>query len=264
MATQDATREYVSDATALPAVDQRVRILLTLDKPGELADGLPSRIEDVVLIPGKKPAVEIHVAPPRYDGDVEIPRAGHTLALIWATDRGVLELPVAFHEVVRVGELVSAWRVRVIGPAVRVQRRHFVRVAFSGSILIYPRIEETDDLGPTIPAPRMPGLPLPSPDDGSQVAQGTTVDISEGGLRCVVDSEFEAEAPVVVSFAYAGEDFRLDARVVRAWVHTEKPSYRGEPRWETAIRFSNPDLAGDGLRKGIFAEQLRQRRSSGR
>lgn len=249
MVTQGATREYVSDA--LPAINQRVQILLSLDSPGQLAAGVPSRIEDVVLIPGKNPEQEIHVAPPRYNGDVERPREGHAMGLVWATERGVLELPVAFQDVVRVGEVVSAWRVRVVGPAVRVQRRHFVRVAFAGPILVRLRVEDDESATPGGAGP-------------SAAVPGMTIDMSEGGLRCVLETELIAETPVNVSFAFNGDDFALDARIVRAFAHTERAGYRGEPRWDTAIRFVNPDLAGDALRKGIFAEQLRARRATGR
>jgi hypothetical protein len=253
--TQDPTREYVSDASALPVINQRVQVQLSVDEESDqAATGVPSRVEDVIVVTGKKPVQEVLFAPPRYEGDVEPPRPGHPMAIVWSTARGVLELPVAFLDVERVGEIVSAWRVRVTGPAVRVQRRHFVRVTFvTPLVLTLLDLDEKPSLEALTPAP----APAPAP------VKGATVDLSEGGLRCVLECELPAEAPVTAQFAFGAEAFRLEARIVRAFPHAERPGYTGPPRWDTAVRFVNPDLAGDSLRKSIFAEQMRQRRSNG-
>jgi hypothetical protein len=285
--TQDATREYVSDSSALPVVNQRVQVQLSTEADTDQAStGVPSRIEDVVYVTGKRPYYEIFFAPPRYGGDVEPPRPGHAMAIVWSTTRGVLELPVEFVDVQRVGEVVSAWRVRVTGAAVRVQRRHFVRVAFVTPIVVSLDRPEDDegaapDAGSGEPVPSVPVQVDPVQVDPVQVVpvqvvpaqaspaepvtvEGFTADVSEGGLRCVLAEELAGETPVHVSFAFGTDRFRLEARIVRAFAHAERPGYQGEPRWDTAVRFVDPDLAADALRKCIFAEQMRLRRETGR
>lgn len=270
MTTQDATREYVSDASALPVVNQRVQLLLFADADfdpaaeastdqnsgegsGEVDSRIPTRVEDVVYVTGKRAHYEVLLAAPRYEGDVEPPLPGHAMSIVWSTVRGVLELPVEFVDVQRVGEIVAAWRVQVTGAAVRVQRRNYVRVP-----LVTPIVLTVDDQagaeGTAIEETTIEGGPV----------EGSTVDVSEGGLRCVLAQELAAETPVQVSFSFGDDHFDLEGRIVRAFPHTERPGYQGEARWDTAVRFINADLAADTLRKCIFAEQMRIRRETGR
>jgi hypothetical protein len=290
-------------------INQRVQIQLNVEaETDQAATGEPSRVEDVIVVTGKKPVRDVLFAPPRDNGDVEVPRQGHPMAIVWSTDRGVLELPVQFMDVQRVSEVVSAWRVRVTGPAARVQRRHFVRVPYVTPVIltfVEPLVEPVGEIpaqraeepaavpGPaTAPvgaaaaalarpaAPARPvapaGLPRPATQAGpagpaaaagpgipSPVA-GATADLSEGGLRCVIDRELPPDTRVIAGFTFGEDDFRLEARVVRSFPYTDR-SGRGEPpRWDTGVRFVNPDLSGDVLRKNVFAEQMRVRRGNGR
>jgi hypothetical protein len=211
------------------------------------------------------------------------------MAVVWSTDRGVLELPVQFIGVERVGEIVSAWRVRVTGPAARVQRRHFVRVPYATPVILTV-VEPEDDPFVGIPAPRTEaapqvapaaaaggaGLDAAGPDaaglDSEPCAPalpaspllGKTVDLSEGGMRCVVDHELPVDTKVIAGFAFGEDNFRLEARIVRSFPYRDRSGQTDPPKWDTGVRFVNPDLSGDVLRKNIFAEQMRLRRSNGR
>jgi hypothetical protein len=236
---------FVIDAAALPGINQRVKLLFPGEEPGEdQSAGLQTRVEDVAVTTGRNPVYDVLVAPPRYEGDVEPPRAGDVMWVVWFNERGVSRLPVEFLSLEQVGEIVSAWRLRVCGPAERVQRRHFVRVAHVTPLLI----TLLDDSG----APT-----------GQAALRGMTSDLSEGGLLCVLEEELPSDCQAVVSFAFLGDDFRLEARVVRAFPNRDRHTGRSG-NWATAISFINPDAAGDSLRKGIFAEQLRIRRVNGR
>ena len=169
------------------------------------------------------------------------------------------------------GQVVSAWQVQVTGAAVRVQRRNFVRVTLVTTLVVTLGDPEGAD-GPvgsdgTDGTDGTDGLdPVEGQDalDGQVTVEGTTVDVSEGGLRSVLARELAAETPVQVSFSFGEDHFELEARVVRAFPHPERPGYQGESRWDTALRFVSPDLAADALRKCIFAEQMRIRREFGR
>lgn len=267
MIAKDATREYVSDASALPAVNQRVQLVLDPDDTEAEAMGVPTRIEDVVHIRGKKPSTEILVATPRYTGDVVLPRAGQALSLVWSTERGVLELPVEYVISERVGDVASAWRVRMTGRAVRVQRRHFVRVPCVIPVEVHLVEEVFEEFAEADPGSADPGSADPSVDPGSAdpaMLPGHTTDLSEGGMLCALPRPIGAESLVRLAFTFDGESFDHEARVVRSSPRKELPGYRGEPRWNVALRFVDPEAYGDALRKGIFAEQIRLRRTGGR
>ncbi|WP_142160743.1 PilZ domain-containing protein [Cellulomonas sp. SLBN-39] len=283
MSITEMEREVVEAAAGIPHVNQRVRVVLDPDA-AEPGSGVPTRVEDVeVVVDGTELRHHVLVSPPWYGGDVEPPAEDSRMTLVWPTERGVLELPVRFVRIDRMAEGVRGWRLVVVGSATRLQRRQFVRVPVGLPVSVETRPEDSG-------TPRHP------------VADGMTIDLSEGGLRCVLHDRLPDEHPVTVTFAFGEAQFRLAARVVRAapWVDRRKarvPGARvvddgsdrqdhdhdgpdddaatGAPgtvphvrtresaasRWSTAIRFVDPDEAGPALRRAIFAEQVRMRRT---
>ncbi|GAA4628381.1 PilZ domain-containing protein [Cellulomonas oligotrophica] len=297
MSITEMEREVVEAAAGIPHVNQRVRVVLDPDA-AEPGAGVPTRVEDVeVVVDGSELRHHVLVSPPWYGGDVEPPAEGARMTLVWPTERGVLELPVTFARIDRVAEGVRGWRLVVVGSATRLQRRQFVRVPVGLPVSVETRPEDAM-------TPRHP------------VADGMTIDLSEGGLRCVLHDRLPDDHPVTVTFAFGEAQFRLAARVVRAapWVDRRKARVPGArvvddgsdrhdhgghdhdgsdhdgsgtdadagttdvpavvphvrtresaaSRWSTAIRFVDPDEAGPALRRAIFAEQIRMRRTRDR
>lgn len=280
MSITEMEREVVEAAAGIPHVNQRVRVVLDPDA-AEPGSGVPTRVEDVeVVVDGAELRHHVLVSPPWYGGDVEPPAEDSRMTLVWPTERGVLELPVRFVRIDRMAEGVRGWRLVVVGSATRLQRRQFVRVPVGLPVSVETRPEDSG-------TPRHP------------VADGMTIDLSEGGLRCVLHDRLPDEHPVTVTFAFGEAQFRLAARVVRAapWVDRRKARVPGArvvddgsdrhdhdhdgpdddaatgavphvrsresaaSRWSTAIRFVDPDEAGPALRRAIFAEQIRMRRT---
>jgi hypothetical protein len=257
---RDETRELVQPESALPPVNSLLRILLgppggeasadavTRVIDGQAADAearvdglasdLPSRLEDVIPAQRRGAPTQLLIAAPRYGGDSEPPPPLNGCALVWATGRGVIELPVRYVDSENARTGVRVWRLDISGMATRIQRREFVRVPFCGPVAVTTRREQT--------------------------FRGEMIDLSEGGLRCLLPGPaLPGDLPVTVSFATPDQEFELHARVVRA-----VPSRSGPPAgsfgpwWETAIRFTDVGHGGDDLRKAVFAEQLRQRRAA--
>lgn len=90
---------------------------------------------------------------------------------------------------------------------------------------------------------------------GARRRGGTVVDLSEGGLRAVVNGT-EEPAPgqaVEAAFDLDGHPVVVRATAVRADRHDQR-------RGEVALRFADlPDAVGDRVRRHVFAVQLQQR-----
>lgn len=234
---------------ALPEVNSLVRITIGPSSGPEgdpEGSDVPSRVEDVV--PGRataKPPVPtlIYVAVPSYSGGVCVPPEGTACSLAWLTPNGVYELPTTFHGRERVGPAVKAWKLAVIGGAVRSQRRRFVRVAWSGTVRIEAAL---------------------AADGTEQTLVGHGIDLSEGGVRCVLPlPQLEIGHEVNVVLVLPGperdgvEEMTLVAQVVRAEA-TVTPLGR---MVQTSLGFTDPEAFGDVLRKLVFSTQLRARRA---
>lgn len=270
----DDTREHVSADASLPAVNSLLRVLLGAQREGAVLDAvarvaqgqepdvqgrvdagladLPTRVEDVVPAQRRGERTHVVIAAPRYVGDVERPPDGAACALVWATQRGVIELPTEFVRTELLPQGIRVWHLAVAGQAVRLQRRAFVRVPLSVPLVVRTFRLDGDPGGS--PAGREddsgaePALP--------EVVDGRTSDLSEGGLRCLLPAPpLPSDLPIEVAFAVEGDEYRLRAAVVRAM-----PGKPGTGLFETAIRFVDT-FRGDDLRKVVFAEQLRLRRS---
>jgi len=215
------------------------------------ADGLrpsqaPSRVEHI------EPATDgrswrgprVLIATPRYPGDVDEPRPGTACTLTWSDGHAVYELLTMFDSALPGGPDTSlrTWRLEATGETVRLQRREFFRCECSLPVTV----AGLDRAG------------------ARATATGFTLDLSEGGLRCVLKGPTlkpGGGAQVGVELT-PGTVLTLDGEVLRA---TPRPasalSGSVEPRpVETVIEFKDAERHGDTVRRAIFAEQLRQRR----
>jgi hypothetical protein len=258
-----AARPRPADAV-LPALNTLIRLTIgtrSSDPDAEpLVANVPSRIEDVEPADpqAKGGRTQLFVAVPHYAGDVDVPRPGTACTVTWVSPGGLYDLPTGFVERVVVGPVVRAWRVEVTGPAVRAQRRRYVRVPWTKPVVVE-----------VLPVVRLPHTnPVDAEeagDPGSEPAEretvhGNTLDLSEGGIRCTLPPPpLRDGQPVRVQLDVEGNSLVLDGTVVRVKVTTAKPG--GRPHCETGIAFTEPDEYGDLLRKVIFSEQLRSRRS---
>jgi hypothetical protein len=255
-------------ASVLPGVNTLVRVTVgtSPDPAGPtIASDLPSRVED--LISGAEArevgwqADMIWVAVPHYGGDVEVPERGTACRLTWPTPVGLYELPVAFHGRDQVGPAVRAWRLRVTGSATRAQRRRYVRVPWTGAVTIEVPVAVAP--APVPPAP-VDGAGGPvGPDEAGEgptvrALAGAMVDLSEGGLRCLLPPPvLPAGQRVRVVLPVAGQVLTPPAQVV--WT---RPSITPVGTFaETGICFDDPEAHGDLLRRVVFSEQLRARRA---
>jgi len=122
----------------------------------------------------------------------------------------------------------------------RQQRRQFVRVPALGPIELMAIGAEA-------------GQPFPH-------VAGQLLDVSEAGLRCALRSS-DAEAlagtlDLLASFALAGTRFTMPAAMLRA-----EPSRRDDQLTECVLTFEVDEREAAELRRLVFAEQLRLRRT---
>jgi hypothetical protein len=249
----------------LPGVNVLVRLTIgaTTDPDDPpLAANVPSRIEDVVLADPrvKGSRTQLYVAVPRYPGDVDVPRPGTACTVTWVTSDGLYDLPAGFVERVVVGPVVWAWRVEVSGRAVRAQRRRYVRVSWTAPVVldVVPVVRLNRPVDGTCP---VDGVSLVDGADAEgDAVHGTTLDLSEGGIRCLLPLPPLPTGQLVrVHLKLEGDQLTLEGTVIRVRVAARAP---GAPRQcETGIAFTEPDRYGDLLRKVVFGEQRRVRRS---
>lgn len=202
---------------AWPKINRRVEV-----RHEAWSGWLPSRVEDVdgrhVVI-----AAPSAVGLERLDAE-----AGDPVTLRWNEDRGLGYLEawlVALHD----GRFLR-WHLNAYGEPQLVQRRHFVRAA-----VMLPVVAEADgDMWPL-----------------------TTIDLAEGGMRCVggSDTAWRRAREVELRFDVDGTQLRTGARV--AW------SGRTLAGHTVAFRFT--DLTArhaDELRRFVFRTQSRRARTA--
>lgn len=191
----------------------------------------PSRVED--LGEGLLVVARPHDLP----ADEEFGR-GTDLNVVWADDDGVVTLlPTRLMAAHAEGPL-PLWSLAVTGPAVREQRRRFVRVAASGPVTFR------------------------SPTDQNKAVIGTLVDVSEGAVRCTVgagaaDGFMGAENEVIAEFRFGTADFAAPGRV-----EFLRPTKHPAELEELVVIFD--EKVADALRKQVFAQQRRALKMRGK
>lgn len=220
---------------------------------GEAAEDVRTRVEDVIeRSAGHK--TRYVIAAPRYSGDVELPEQGTPCTLEWPGPYGIWILPVTFVDEQMIREGLRAWTVEVLGQPRQAERRSFVRVAWDLALTLQSlsaaevrQLLSSRDGRATL-VTEGGGGPLP----------GRSVNISEGGIRCLVPSPALAlGVGVMVGVEISGEDFHLPGRV--QWVRPT--GCHGAKEFDLAVAFDDPGRCGDRLRPLLFAEQLRLRRA---
>jgi hypothetical protein len=164
------------------------------------------------------------------------PESGARLELVWKEPEGLLALPV---EVIGIESAdPSQLRVRRTGPAVPGQRRDAVRAP-----LVLP-VQLTR---------------------GREQLTGLTLDISEGGLRCVLDgptepttSAADADAVDPAEKLAVGEEVAvvvtLDNAVVEGRAVLVRRHGREDGRSQLSLRFVElPEVTQDLIRRQVFA-----------
>jgi hypothetical protein len=220
---------------------------------GEAAEEVRTRVEDITERCADH-ARRYTIAAPRYAGDVELPAAGTPCTLEWPGPHGIWILPVTFVDDEVIGDGLRVWTVEVLAPARQTERRSFVRVDWELPLSVEPlsaaelrQLKAIFDGQATMLAEGLNG-PL----------QGTTVNISEGGIRCQLPGPMLCQGVgVAISVEIAGHDFRLPARV--QWIRPT--GMHGLHEFDAALAFDDPGRHGDRLRPLLFAEQLRIRRA---
>ncbi|MFN8075613.1 MAG: PilZ domain-containing protein [Kineosporiaceae bacterium] len=221
----------------LPRVNALVRVAIGVgpDPDGAMrVEDVASRIEDRTDPQQPFAPERLLLAAPRYAGDSELPRPGTACWVSWPTQRGLMDLPVAFVGAEYAREKLAAWWVEVTGAAVRTERRRFFRVTLQLPLEL-----------------RVPDL----------VLTGHVVDLSEGGLRCLLPSALDAAGLVLgdeveVAFTPEGHStLALSGIVVRL---LPGPT-RTDPR-EVGLRFLDTRAYADVMRRVVYDEQLRARR----
>ena len=248
---------------SLPEVNELVRVSIAGYGPicdGEAADGVPTRVENVVVGGASQGGRRYVIAAPRYQGDLELPHAGTPCTLEWPGAHGVWILPVAFvgEELAR-EEGLRVWVLDALGPPRQNERRSFVRVGWSVpvsfSLMSAADVRlATVGRGDEATMAALPGKAPPLPDG----VDGETRNISEGGIRALVPGpRLPVGLGVIARITVSGESFTIPSRV--SWL---RPTGKiGLYQFDVAVAFDNPAKQGDRLRPLLFAEQLRIRRA---
>lgn len=173
-------------------------------------------------------ALEV-VAPLRHDGTPWPIEPGWSLTIGWPTDRGFMEGTGVYRGAGR--DVVTTWIVDIA----RVERRQR-RNAY-----------------------RLPLRVAVSFDVGGRIIDGTSHDLSESGLQCVVPARHAPRRGEVVAFELALpelEPLTAEGRVVRC-------RERSATEMELGVAFTRVEAERvEQLRRFVFAEQLRRRATS--
>lgn len=177
--------------------------------------------------------IVLTVARGRNDLRVSLP-VGERFEILWRGVDELRSLPVEMVAVDR-GEQ-PLWRVRPVGPATKGQRRHAVRVQMGRTVQV------------GVKNVRLPG---------------TTLDVSEGGMRLVLDRDVEAPPPepgvvAAVRLQLSRGEVACDAEVLQHF-------HREDGRPAVSFRFIDlPRKTEDLIRAEVFEElRLQQQRARG-
>ena len=160
--------------------------------------------------------------------------SGEHLELIWRGPEELRSLPAQLVEVVT-GDSPT-WRLKVVGPSSRGQRRSAVRVPMSVQM----------------------ELAL-----GERVLPGTTIDLSEGGTHCLLTGRPGAGKPEIEVGAVLPVVVDLDGERIAAKAEVIRRHPRTDDHTELSLRFVGlGEKREDAIRRRVFAE-LRELRSRG-
>jgi PilZ domain len=158
-------------------------------------------------------------------------KPGDLVEVYWVSGYEERTLPAKVSDVDYTAE--PYWHLQPTGPAERSQRRKAVRAKVA--------------------------VPIVMPWSGG-LLRGTTLDLSEGGLKALVDGwglPPESGSPVRVTLSLEN-DVTIDLAGEVAW-----GSDRGTGQWVLAVQFTDVDeRAGDTLRRRVF-RALREERARG-
>lgn len=190
-------------------------------------------VEDGLVLPSRVETVEgpdLVLAAPTYVGNVVPPELGDVFAVGWTGPRGVCGVPADFVEMTRAP--MALWRVRVAGGIEVVQRRRFVRAPVNGPVSFATGESEYDS-----------------------VRVGSMLDLSEGGVRVrLTRTAAQADDTVLVRMSLDGDVVSVTGTILRA----ENPERGFE---EVIVTFDDDHPQASVIRRFVFAEQARQRRS---
>jgi hypothetical protein len=161
--------------------------------------------------------------------DVDPAEAADGFFIGWVQVHRALEVPVKLVE--HANDPLPVWTVEATGEVQETQRRNYVRLVMDIDI-------------------EMELIP------GGAPTRARTVDLSEGGLKCLVDewAPDPRERLFNVTVSVDGKKFVIPAQV--AWWGNLDGNLRG-----VGVRFEHNDQAvADSIRSYIFAKQLEQRR----
>lgn len=216
--------------TELPGVNMLVR-LIGPDGQGDPA-GLPSRVEDVdAPAPGRP--VRFRVVVPDYPGDLVDPGPDDEWVFTWVSERGRWELPVRREDADGPGP--RCWWLTPCGPLRRNQRRSFHRVGCATTLAVDVLAEPFGTI------------------------VGRTLDVSEGGVRCLLPGAgLEAGTRVLVRLSLDEFTGTLAGVVRRSRRPVRTVRVAGWHR-EVVVAFDDPELHGDALRRVVVRWELRAR-----
>jgi hypothetical protein len=188
----------------------------------------PSEAALVCLVAASDAKRLVLTAPLSSHAAGNLPGVGSRAEVSWGADEGLRMLPVELLGVQQAR--VPLWHFRTLGPVEQVQRRSSVRMTLTAPVQV-----------------RHYG----------QIFVGATLDLSEGGLRCIVTGDSDPTAGDAVDLALFLDDdhnpLRIGATIVRVRRH--------DPRQVTLVlRFralSEPDQ--DQIRTRVFVEQRNRR-----
>jgi hypothetical protein len=177
----------------------------------------------------------LHITPPRDGAGRSVPLVERDmLELSWQADDGLRSVPADAVSI----DVGGLWRVKVTGPASRVQRRESVRAPI--------------------------GLNVSLAWDAT-VLTGSTVDLSESGLSCVFRPN--SDLGVHVPFPKKAQPLLCTLDLYSDVLVTEVALFRRRPRpdhlHEWSLRFlALPESAADLIRSHVFTA-LRNARARG-
>lgn len=187
-------------------------------------------------VEGLEPGV-IVVARPFDLLAVQVHDVGAEFQVTWSTERGVAVLPTRLADAHREGT-VPLWSLEIAGDGWIEQRRAFVRVPAAGALSL-----------------QVHGV------EAAEALAGQLVDVSEAALRGAVAAASAKGVvadgvEVTATFRFGERDFALPGRIL-----SHRPSARRADLVELVVVFDEPVNDADALRKQVYAEQLRARRT---